>query len=688
MRSRQIRLAWWIAALTAAVGALLILSALDIMAPLGIRATVQVAGPPPQVSSQTTVRAITDVAERHEVNIVKLVEDLHEPGTSRHLYAAVGNRQGASAAWLRSGYPAFATTIRTEVGPLSAIGDMDPRGVYYLYDGPADAATDMQQALAAQGYEVAVKTDYALSFMQWMVNEPFGIGLVIALLLCVMLVGSYAVMSAKGYAIQRLHGAGAATVIGRDLAANAAATLAGWSVIVVACGVVLYAYNHGAHWVAFAQLAIALFMVTAGCMAVAYLIGFAIALGSPMLTAIKGRLPQRLPSIAVYCIRIPATLLTVWSMAFACSALIGMQHQQQAQAAWQTAGDAVTMRLNPNLSVDEQDSYSRMTGEWLQTAESDGQMILAHEDELRFMAPPDAATPNAQVLLVNDNYLHQQTVVDDQGQRWTSAPSETVLVMVPSTMDDAAEQSATQAIRQWVASQATMYGNPVPAVSCVRGGTNQQLFGYGSNIPDSPTLFSDAMLVVVNADTGMLSASDYTAYASQGDVLLPDAQYALDGARNAGVADFVLAVSQASQQAADDYAALRSDLVVHAFNVVTAAAILIISAVAIAQIRVRERAQTIFARYVHGWSFARTHLGLLTVESVLALAPIIWAVYQVFSQIVNQSTAMPYAMRSPLLADGWLPLLAVALALANLATCLIGTARYTHNLVRNHAREE
>lgn len=687
MRSGSIRLAVWIAAFAAMLGSFLLLNALDLSGPLMVRATAQVSGPSPQVRSEATVGVISEVALADRVNIVKSVADVRDPGGARHLYVAVGNPAGDAASWIGHGYPSFNVSMRTVVGRMDELATSDPRGTYYVFDGPAASAVDLQQKLQSQGYRVLVKTSFVGSYAQWVMSRPVGVGLVVVLLLCATLAGGFSLMNAKGYAVQRLQGSGPLMMVARDVKANAVSCMLGACVIsIVACSLVA-AHNHGAQWGLFGMLSAAIFLTICVGLAIAYGVGFIIAAAQPLLSAVKGRLPRRLPSIAVYCVRIPAIFITIWSVTLLFTAVGNMRNQWQAQEAWRGAGDVAQVHLNPNMSTDEQDAYSRRTGEWLEHAEDEGRMILAHEDDLRFMAPTegDGETASSTVLLVNGNYLRHQTVRDDKGRRLTSG-SKAVKVVIPYDADAAAVKAYEKAIDSWARSHASAYGVPVPEIDYVRGERGQRLFGYGSALPDTPTLFDDALIVVVDNGSGLLSFDDYAAYASQGDALLDDAQYAITSSRQAGLEDFILAVSDAGQNAATHYAQLRSDLVVHGYNVMMSAVVLIASAVAIARIRVRERAQTIFARYIHGWSFARTHLSLVIVESILAIIPSIWFVSQ--AVLAARRSTVSYAQNNPLLLDGYQPLIAVLIAMTSLAVCLLSTAAYVRGNVRNHAREE
>jgi hypothetical protein len=94
MKGRTIQLAVLVAVLVAAVGSFVILSGLDAMGPLVVQGTVQVSGSTPPVPSEATVGGIGRTARSEGADIVKLVEDIRDPGGARTLYVAAGDKSG------------------------------------------------------------------------------------------------------------------------------------------------------------------------------------------------------------------------------------------------------------------------------------------------------------------------------------------------------------------------------------------------------------------------------------------------------------------------------------------------------------------------------------------------------------------------------------------------------------------
>lgn len=695
MRGRAIQLAVLVAALVAVIGSFVILSGLDISAPLDVRGTVQVSGSTPSAPSSSTIAGIERTAGGTGADIVKLVEDIKDPGGSRMLYVAVGDKSGDPAHWLANGYPEFTRSMTTSVLPFDRLSGQDPRGNYYVYGDP-DATRMFAERFRADGYEVEVRTDYTAAYAHWLINQPLGVGFEVTALLCAMLAGMFTLMNVKGYAVQRLQGNSDWIIIARDIRANILQALAVTLIALLGFVGFLALYNHASHMGTALMLASGVFAAFLMVIVVAYLIGFAVVSRSSLLAALKGRLPARLASGLIYCVRVPAVILAVWAVIYAGMAAGQALDQTEAQRAWRTAGQASAIRLNPRLSQEEQDRYATATGQWLISQERQGKMILALEDKLErhFVSASKASAgggspvASGDMLIVNTNYLRAQTLQDASGRRIAQVPDHEVLVVIPASKQGQ-RQKIESAVREFISSQSQMYGVATPPIAVLIGQPGQSLFGYGQNMPNQKALFRDAILVGMDAGTGVFSPDDYTAYASMGDAMLTDPDQALVSLREAGLQPFVYAVSSVSAKAAADFAKLQADLRIHLMNVLVAIAILIASAIAAAQTHVRSGAQRIFARYVHGWSFPATHRLAIAAETILALAPILYSAYSVIQG--QQRTG--YTTGSQIIADtfqlgGWQPALIAAVTIMNILIYLLATARYARILAANHSREE
>ncbi|BDR53820.1 hypothetical protein KIM372_17270 [Bombiscardovia nodaiensis] len=685
MRKQSIRWAVWFAALIAVLAPFLILDMFDRQAPLGVQATIQISGSSPRVSSADTLATIERLAAESHSNIAKLVDNVRSPGNARDLYLAIGDSASDSASWLTHGYPDFSRTMTTRVHTLAAAAGQDPRGLYFVYGTPTTAAK-LKKQLTNQGYEIAAKTDYTISAIGFLLTQPVGIGIAVGALLLAMLAGMYSLLNGKSYAVQGLQGRAFWQMTVLDLKVNLFACSLGTLVVAASTAVASALYNGGSHWPPLAFWCCTAFLALLFLLVIAYLIGFWLAQSMPLLQALKGKLPVRMACAAIYCVRIPALIVTIWAISLAGLTVSTVAVEAQTQGAWKSASEDVRPFLSPNMSPEEEDAYIQRTGRWLISAENEGKMILAREQSPPLSQPSSGTLPDqtANFLLVNDVYLHEQVVTDRTGRRLSTAGSKRVLLILPSS--EIRQDALLSAARQWVNTQASRSGITPPEVELALRLPGQQFFGYGSSLaPTSSTLCADFPLLVVNSGTGVLTTDDYGSFASQGDALLIGMNYAISSSRKAGLGQFIYAFANVAQQAADRFSKAKTDLYEHIVNLIVAFIVLIVSALAAAQTVVRGRAQRIFSRYVNGWSFFKTHAVLLSVEAVLFLTPVLWFSYQ-----AGLNAQIPAAQKpvNPLVLGGWQPLLVVIVTGVSFLACTLALRYYTQVIVRTHSREE
>ena len=692
MKSRVIQFAIVIAALTSVMGAFALISALDYTNPLGVQGTVQIYESSETTQHNSTVSILEKLASKDNVNLVKYVDDVRSPGSKRSLYIATGNTVIESGTWITRGYPDFTRDMTTTVRPLHDLHGQEANGLYFVF-GDKGATERIASAIREQGYEVASKTDYTLGYMYWAISKPIGIGCVIALILCMMLSGLFALTNAKGYAVQRLQGSSNWTLIRRDVAANVWIQLLTVIVTFIGFTAFLFIYNGGHHIDVAEKMAGLLFSIFAIGVVIAYVIGFLIASAMPLLQSLKGRLPVRMATLIVYCIRIPAVMLALWSVVSTGVAVSQAAAQEQALEVWKTAGTSTVLQFSPYLSPELTDKYMQKTGKWLMEAEQQGKMILADEQRLETYYE-DAVSSNdrlhGDVLLVNDAYLNQQHVVDDKGKRVEHIGDTQVEVLIPYSKRSQASD-ITELIQEHMMSMLPEGQKPAVKLTTDIASRRQQLFGYGgTSMPNQPALYDNAVIVVVNADSGLIAAQDYASFASEGNVLMTDPDYAITSSRKAGLGTFIYATRNVAQKAASEYAQLKADLRLDMLNILISCAILIASALAVAQMHVKSNAQQIFAQFVHGKSYVAMHRAISVVEIGIVVIPVIWSLSQVLGNMnhLDMNAAVIYDYGATYLLGGWQPLVIAVVLCINLAICLLGMSYYTKQLAHNHSREE
>ncbi|AQS68597.1 bacteriocin-associated integral membrane family protein [Streptomyces pactum] len=636
---------------TSAMMAFLFVRGLDEQLVLGNSAQVWVFASDDSASGARVAREIAAFSDEHAVSVAREVPDARNPDGLRHLYLASGDPRSDAASWQYGGYPDFSRHLDTRVHPITEIGQRDPRGFYYVF-GPPEAADALVAEFTGLGLSASVRHplsagELALAFSG---DDLFWTFWVVALAAATM-TGASVLLSAKAYGVLRLQGKSVRDLLVRDLG-----RLAGfWSITVCAVAAATVAllglYNGLARAGLFASVA----GILAGLLVVLVLVTHAGALvllsrvGIPR--ALKGELPARAALIATYLVRVPALLL---ALAIAMDVALAGQNvvaRQDTQGTYARAGDAVTIRLNGSLVGEEKEVVTQVGG-WLRRADAAGEIIVAGRRDLQDVSS-DVRLPQGELLVVNETFLARQPVLDSTGRRYTALPRDgenadapAVRLIVP---DSLARHTAD--IRAGIPD---VFGRLAPdvrralEVKSLRARNGQRLFGYnpGSLSPntahrpdDDRSLVRDPVLVVVPNGSRFLSDDTYTAFASQEGIVFPDPDDALEAiaADRNGLRTYVTSVRPVGQNAALRLRDAVNGFRLQLFNLVAAAAVLLITGVGVCMLHARRRAQTIFVRHISGWRFTANHRSVLTAEGILAVLLTCWVPVQAWRQ--NQELA-------------------------------------------------
>lgn len=682
MKSNGIRLAYIIAVAYAFLGSFLFLRGLDNAGVLGADAVVQVSGDQ-TVPSAEVVNTVRHIADEHRAIIGRTIDDVREPGTRRHLYLVGSDPHARAAHWLTDGYPAFSADTQTDVHALQELASTDTRGNYIVF-GSEDATQALVDRLRGLGFEVRSRAYYEPgSVIRWLGDQPLGLSLPVAALLVALLIAASVIAGVKNYAVQRLHGASYWHLLGHDIRWVARFSSGVLALALAGCVITLGVYNRFSQWQAFAAVVGCVLAGLIGIAILTHAISLVIVQGMPILESLKGRIPAGWAMAGVYMVRLPAVALAVGSVILASLAVDQFRAYQASRDAWRTAADTVYVNFNPSMSADETDAMSIKAGQWLTAAESEQKMILAHQERFERLT----GGPAADVLLVNDNYLRAQDVRNARGERIQAAAGAHLLVVIPAGLAFQEDQ-IIQATQDWVSSMSGD-GSPVP-VEAVHGEPGQRIFTYGNPVVhDQKALLAEPILLVINASTEVFDADTYTAFASQGGIVLSDMNWALGSAEAHGVSSFIIAFKPTAQEAASMHSELVRDLRIHAFNVLAALGVLLATAIGLAEIYTRKNAQRTFAMFISGWRFTQSHIVVLGGELLLGVVIVGWSVVQTLPLLLASeadATAPPSATEVFLL-GGWQPVILTGLAAANFVFFLLALHRKTRQLILTRSPE-
>ncbi|MFJ8362931.1 hypothetical protein [Streptomyces sp. NPDC093984] len=622
-----------------AMTAFLFVRGLDEELVLGNSAQIWVFDSDDSVSGAQVTRAIASFSVEHRVSVARELPDTRNPDGRRHLYLTSGAPKSDAASWLDEGYPEFSRQYTTDVHPIADLGQRDPRGYYYVF-GSSEAANALVAEFADLGLRASVQHPFSYRelVLRFSGGDLFRSFLVVALA-AVTMTGASVLLSAKAYAVLRLQGKSFLDILARDLRQLALF----WSVAAGAVAAVVLAllgFYNGLAWLGlFAGVTAALAGVLMVLVLAAHAAVLALTFRVEVLRALKGELPARAAFVCTYLVRIPALLLALgiaMDIALAGQDVLARQADQDTYA---KVGDAVTIRLNGSL-VGQEEQVITQVGRWLRRADAAGEIIVAGRRDLQD-ASSDAHLPQGEMLVVNETFLAEQSVLDPMGRRYPpvaqdgkAAEARAVRVIVPESLGRHASDIG--------AAVPEVLGRLDPdvrrhlRVETLRARSGQSVFGYnsGGHPNEDRSLVRDPVLVVVPNGSKILTDDTYTAFATQEGIVFPDPEDALNAmaADKTGLGTYVTSVRPVGQSAALGLRDAVNGLRLRLFSLLAGVAVLLATGIGVCFIHARKHAQAVFAQHISGWTFAATHRFILAVEGVLAAFIAWWVPIQVWQQ--------------------------------------------------------
>ncbi|MFF2728127.1 bacteriocin-associated integral membrane family protein [Streptomyces sp. NPDC058008] len=604
----------------------LFLRGLDESTVLGNSALVTVLDSDDSVSAAQAVRLVESFATEHGVAVGREVPDLKNPDGRRHLYLATGDAGTVTASWLSKGYPAFSEKYDTRVHPLSEIGHQDPRGSYYVF-GSSEAADALVAGLSDRGMVASVI--HPLSYEELSktyTDDPLFRALGVVALAALTMTGASVLLNVKTYAVLRMQGMSFTGVLLHDLRQLRVSWLIAAGVVATTTLGFLGLYNGFAWLGLFTLVTVVIAVLLSALVLATHAAVLALTYKVDVLPALKGELPSRAASISVYLVRIPALLLALSIAGHVSFAARDVLTRQENREVYDTVGDAVSIRLNGAFAM-QLDELDKHVGPWLRQADQRGEVIVSGRRDLQ-LSVPEAHLPAGEILIVNDTYLGEQPVVGINGRRYSAtsgngnSKSSQVRVIVPESLT-----SHTPDITQAASRIIDPHLSRNIPLETLTSKTGQRVFGYntGTNVysaahsaDEDRSLVDDPVLIVV-PNGSFLTNDAYATFATQGGVVFPDPNDALNGIRSQSLRNYVSSVSPVGQKAALDLREASNKFRLHTFNLIIAMIVLLVAGAGVCIIYSRKNAQNIFVRHISGWRYSATHRFILAVEVAIAI---------------------------------------------------------------------
>lgn len=628
-------------------------------------------------------QTVQEVAEKHGSAIGFAVRDVHQPDSVAHLYLAVGDADSSYAQWLDQGYPSFAQQMEIRVHPIQEFAQAtSARGSYLIYGDP-DTRPALIDALAQHGLEEEEGV-FMTQLWESAVHGPVSrVGLV-ALLVVAVGTAAGVLTSSTAYAVSRLQGRSYWSILAADLKALGRM----WAVAVPAVAAVTLAvlgfYNGWNQLGLFTLVALIFAALFSAAALMVHAIVLAIVHLTPIVPALKGRLPVRPTVVGTYLVRIPALVLVLAVLGSFVATAQRAAEQQAALSAFEETGQTSRLALNRSLSAQEAgEGVNEPLGQWLRSADGRGELVLAAQGSTYDTAQSPTGEGGFDAVIVNDRYLQEQKLYTADGQRVGPAPEEEqVRVFVPPSQSERADDLRANGPGGWFDIHAQDPDSLQFSVEAM--GRGQEVFTYGS-LADmaSRALVRDPVVIALPSEQ-VLSERSYVSFMTQDAVVFPDPAVADRLREDPQMAEYISMVQPVRDKAAAEYGETVADLRVEGLNLGAAAIVLLLTSVATCLVVVRVRAQTVFARHISGWRFLAVHRRFLVAETLVLAAFVGWAFLR-----FRTEAAAAYGNLDPIQAAqiSLAPALAGAIAAGALTLTLLTLAVLHRRVVRDGASQ-
>ncbi|RBQ14147.1 hypothetical protein DP939_42060 [Spongiactinospora rosea] len=615
--------------------AFLVLEDLDTEPTLGETATVWVTETQGAANISQTAKMVTSFARKHRVSVVREVHDFHNPDRLLHLYIATGDDASAPASWLRQGFSAFGRSVRTETHMFQEIGFPDPRGMYHVY-GPHRAVEQLRTEFAMLGLTGKVVEPAGLGWrIQRFAQPPLGPVFIVMTLSVALMAGASVVLSAKGYAILRLHGFSFVAMLRRDLRRLGLF----WGMAVGAVAVVtlifLGLYNGFTRLGLFALVAGALAGTLTVLALFAHTGALALVLRGRLQGGLKGELASGPALVGAYLVRLTAALLVFVVGGIALTAGHDVARRQQSQPFFAALGEATYISLTGSRTAETGQEMARQVGQWLRRADRRGEIIVAYRWPLEWFGGRGGSIHEGDLLFVNDTFLARQPILDSSGKRYRPGLEGRVRVIVPKRLRAYAD-TITQSVPEWISPEDKGKRVRRAGVDRVWAKDGQTVFAYSSaNTMEAldRSLLRDPVLVVLPNGTRLVSDGGYTAMATKEGVIFLDPRDVVAALEREVPREHISEMNPVAQRAAEDYAEATHVLRLSLLSLAAAVAVLFIAGMGVCVIYTRKNAQAVFAKYISGWSFVRIHRRLLALDAVTAAGLLAWVGWGIWSRV-------------------------------------------------------
>lgn len=594
----------------------------DRSVPLGTRSSFTISGLPDDATKAQALEAILASAQHESVNVYKVTVDPREVGTGRVLFSFVGNPAEHAALFPDDRYPAFDPRYSTTLLRFDAITTQDVRGLF-VTTGDESAAHRLIADLREAGFEASTATEPSNFLAIRALNDsgagPVALGAVLGLLLAL---GYSVTHQRKIFAVKAIHGFTDSRVLAGVLVPFSGFYWTSALLLGLAALIATLVYNGGAQLGAFAATAASALVAVYVLAVAAQTVMVAAAPAKPDVRYLKGARP--LAFLLVLALTVQVLVLGVgYSVLSSTARLYASTAADEAQSqTWLSASGVVSLRFGGYNTQRDFEEMTSSVGQLFRAQEASSRAILAFHSRAPLQLQSGYGPDQGNSMIVNNVYLDLQEVRAVDGERIEGLAEEEsrMYLLIPEHLRPLTETIEAE-FRAFAEFQSSLAAAPAAiSISTLYTADGQTIFNYGSLSSMEQTTQPDPVIAVIPAASGVLSDDFYLGATTTANALFTDSDAVDAEIKARGLESHILSIDSVSDQALASIDERRGRMAAYAGGIVMILLVMVFSTGVLASIYCDRNKQSLFTKYVLGWTFLRTHGAYLLATLALSCA--------------------------------------------------------------------
>lgn len=592
-------------------------------------------------------------AKQLKVNVYKRGYNPDDVAAPAWYFSFVGNQESHKYNMGELKYPAFDPGLIPSVYPGHDIAKQGIIGSYSTTATPEETRS-LLHSLSQSGIQSELITESELQiFLQGVLttsSAPILIALALALTLSIFYTATY---NLKANAVKYLHGHSVFRTALSELIQFVRFYIVSALVFLTAASFALLFYNGLNQFVSFMQWVVAAITGLLAFMILVYVTALASLPRPDALQLVKGRKPLLSLTLAAGATQVLGLMLIYAVVTTSWTANVALRADEQNLDKWAPEAQSVTLQINLR-TLNDRDPQNmapevrQVFRGFLPTYESlnaRGVAVLSihprqnpGQTAARGLSQYNPDTGNS--LIVNNQYLQRNRVLNEAGERVVDLPVSRnhIDLLIPASAraetSRIVEEYKNLNWRLWELGTPTPKREPLD-VSVLYTKTDQDMFNYGDSGEMKEWTQKDPVIAVVNRAEDVFSGWYLlTVAANSGHITFTDPAAITALSEDSGLDKHLVALSSSSVKAVEKLEKRRAAAAMNATNILVSSLVLMLSVAVMAAIYIARNKLAVFLKYVHGWSFVRTH-GYYMLISTLGGALSILLITNVISEVTH-----------------------------------------------------